>query len=59
MLNDWDGTFNINESDGTIMASMVGAGRKTGNNTFEGVLMGEVAAKAEVTVDEPNIGLRN
>ena len=59
MLNDWDGTFNIDEREGTIMSSMVGAGRKTDNNTFEGVLMGEVALKAGVDTNADNIGLKN
>lgn len=42
MLNAWDGSLEIDEENGTILASMVGAGRKTSNNTFEGVLMGDV-----------------
>ena len=59
MLNDWDGTFNIDEREGTIMSSMIGAGRKTDSNTFEGVLMGEVALKAGVDTNASNIGLKN
>ena len=42
MLNSWDGGLNIDEENGTIMASMIGAGRKSDNNTFEGVLMGNI-----------------
>lgn len=42
MLNQWDGSLQIDEENGTIMAPMVGAGRKTRDNTFEGVLMGDV-----------------
>jgi hypothetical protein len=42
MLNAWDGSLCIDEENGTIMAPMVGAGRKTRNNTFEGVLMGDI-----------------
>lgn len=42
MLNEWDGSLCIDNENGTILASMVGAGRKTINNTFEGVLMGDV-----------------
>lgn len=59
MLNDWDGTFNIDEREGTIMSSMIGAGRKTDNNTFEGVLMGEVALKAGVDTNSDNAGLKD
>ena len=43
MLNKWDGSLTIDEKNGTILASMVGAGIKDRNNTFSGVLMGEVA----------------
>lgn len=51
MLNKWDGSLCIDEENGTIMAPMVGAGRKTVNNTFEGVLMGDVGAKADIYSD--------
>lgn len=47
MLNDWDGSLEIDEENGTIMSTMVGAGRKTTNNTFEGVLMGNVEKASE------------
>jgi len=47
MLNAWDGELTIDEKNGTILASMVGAGKKERDNTFSGVLMGDVAAKAE------------
>ena len=46
MLNSWDGEFYIDEKNGTIMSTMVGAGKKDLNNTFSGVLMGDVAAGA-------------
>lgn len=51
MLNEWDGSLCIDEKNGTIMSSMVGAGRKTVNNTFEGVLMGNVGAQADIYSD--------
>ena len=43
MMNQWDGSLTINEKNGIILSSMVGAGKKDQNNTFSGVLMGEVA----------------
>lgn len=46
LLNNWDGSLQIDEKNGTILSSMVGAGRKTKENTFEGVLMGDIQ-KAE------------
>ena len=49
MLNAWDGEFEINEDAGTILSTMVGAGKKEDDNSFSGVLMGEVSiAQAEV-----------
>ena len=42
-LNDWDGnSIKIDENEGYILAPQMGAGRKESNNSFTGVLMGEV-----------------
>lgn len=46
MLNSWDGDFIVNEENGTIMGTMFGAGKKDINNTFTGVLMGDIEAGA-------------
>ena len=46
MLNAWDGEMCIDQENGTIMSTMVGAGKKDVNNTFTGVLMGDIAAGA-------------
>jgi hypothetical protein len=32
MINAWDGSLEINEENGTIMAPMLGAGKKNENN---------------------------
>ena len=48
MLNSWDGSLTIDEKNGTILSTMVGAGRKTRHNTFEGVLMGDIGAGADM-----------
>lgn len=42
VLNNWDGSVKIDEDKGTILSAMLGAGRKTERNTFEGVLMGAI-----------------
>jgi hypothetical protein len=42
MLNDWGGKLVIDEKNSTIMSVMVGAGRKENDNSFSGVLMGNV-----------------
>ena len=42
MLNSWDGKLTIDETNGTILSAMIGAGKKHGDNTFSGVLLGDV-----------------
>lgn len=42
MLNDWNNTLTMNEENGTILSTMLGAGRKNSNNTFSGVLIGDI-----------------
>lgn len=62
VLNDWDGSLTIDKENGTILATMIGAGRKTIQNTFEGVLMGDVAVGSESDVGSQqatDIGLAN
>lgn len=57
-LNEWNGKFEINEANGTIMSTMIGAGIKTANNTFEGVLMGDIERGANFDTDnQSGIGL--
>lgn len=42
-LNDWDGhSIQINEQDGYILTPQAGAGSKDEDNSFTGILMGEV-----------------
>ena len=45
MLNEWDGNLTIDEKNGTILSTMVGAGIKNDDNTFSGILMGEIGGK--------------
>jgi hypothetical protein len=47
MLNEWDGNFKIDKENGTILSTMLGAGKKNVNNTFDGVLMGDVVGASE------------
>ena len=51
MLNAWDGKFKIDDQNGTILSTMVSAGRKNQNNQFEGVLMGDIEAGAKFNPD--------
>lgn len=46
MLNAWDGSLTIDEKNGTILATMIGAGKKEDDNSFTGVLMGDVETGA-------------
>jgi hypothetical protein len=34
MLNNWDGTLTLDEENGTILSTMLGAGRKNDDNTL-------------------------
>lgn len=43
LLNEWNGSFKIDEEEGIIMSSLLVAGKKEGNNEFTGVLVGDVA----------------
>lgn len=53
MLNSWDGKLTIDEENGTILSTVVGAGGKDDKNRFNGVLMGDLNE-----VDEtPEFGL--
>lgn len=42
MLNNWSGNLTINEKNGIILSSIVGAGIKEDDNSFSGVLLGDV-----------------
>ena len=42
MLNSWDGKLTLNKENDTILSMMVGAGRKETDNSFSGVLMGDI-----------------
>lgn len=51
-LNGWDGnSIDINNEGGFILAPKMGAGRKESNNSFTGVLMGEVQMPNRTTSD--------
>ena len=47
VINEWDGSLKIDDENGTILSTMVGAGRKNNENKFEGVLMGDVATGSD------------
>ena len=56
-LNDWDGTsIKINNEEGYILTPQVGAGRKEADNTFTGMVMGEVKGGSGATAQD-KVGL--
>lgn len=57
MMNNWDGSLQIDEENGTILSQMVGAGVKNEDNTFSGVLMGNVALADEKIGNKTGLGL--
>jgi hypothetical protein len=57
MLNSWDGSLTIDEKNGTILSTMVGAGKKNADNTFSGVLMGDILAGAGLQAADNHEGL--
>lgn len=50
LLNNWNGDLLIDEDNGTIMSPMIGAGRKNSDNSFSGVLMGDVTRANDSTI---------
>ena len=54
MLNEWDGKFKLDEDKGTILSTMLGAGKKNvEDNTYSGVLIGDVKEGSELN-DAPS-----
>lgn len=46
-INDWDGSFSLDEENNQLMAARLGAGKKNENNTFSGVLLGDWTESVE------------
>ena len=42
MLNRWDGSLTIDEENNQILSSIIGAGSKNNDNSFTGVIMGDI-----------------
>jgi len=57
LLNNWDGSLQIDETNNTIMTAMIGAGRKNPDNSFSGVLMGDVKSENVVSGDKEGLGI--
>ena len=46
-INDWDGSFKIDEKNNAMMSARLGAGKKNEDGTFSGVLLGDWREKIE------------
>lgn len=56
MLNSWDENLTINEKNGTILSTMLGAGKKV-NNVFSGVLIGDLVTGTDLLTAPRNTGV--
>lgn len=57
MINNWTGELQLDENNGTIMSTMFGAGHKNDNNTFSGVLVGNIKDTLESTGKDEQLGV--
>ena len=57
MLNQWDGSLTLDEENGTILSTMLGAGKKNENNTFSGVLIGDIQGGSNLNDTETLTGV--
>ena len=55
-LNEWDESLTINEKNGTILSTMLGAGKKVGN-VFSGVLIGDIRSGTGLLSAEEHTGI--
>jgi hypothetical protein len=57
MLNEWDGGLKIDEENGTILSTMLGAGRKNDKNQFSGVLIGDIKGGSKLNDSDTLTGV--
>lgn len=48
VLNDWNGALKIDEENNTVLAAAAAFGRKESDNSFSGVVLGEVERKFKI-----------
>ena len=51
LVNAWDGSFKINDKDGSILSSLLVAGSKNQDNQFTGVIMGDIGVAGQGDAD--------
>ena len=57
MLNQWDGSLTLDQDNGTILSTMLGAGHKDSENKFSGVLIGDIATGTNNNNTETQTGV--
>jgi len=57
MINHWDGKFKIDAENGIILSTMVAAGYKNSDNTFSGVMMGDIEAGSVSGGNKDGLGI--
>lgn len=57
MINHWDGKFKIDAENGIILSTMVAAGYKNSDNTFSGVMMGDIQAGSTSSENKDGLGI--
>lgn len=57
IINEWDGSLQINEDKNYILSSAYVAGGKNGSNRFTGVVMGELGTISNETISPLGTGL--
>lgn len=57
MLNSWDGSLTIDEENGIILSTMLGAGKKNSQNQFSGVLIGDIQGGTDLQDTETMTGV--
>lgn len=58
MFNEWDGGMVIDQDNGRILTSVIGAGKKNSDNTFSGVVLGEVGKATDTTKETGILGFQ-
>lgn len=57
-FNGWDGSMKIDATNNTILSSVIGAGKKNSDNTFSGVVLGEVSKVTDTTKETGILGFQ-
>lgn len=57
VLNQWNGGLTLDENNGTILSTMLGAGRKNERNEYSGVLIGDIQGGTNLNSSDTHTGV--